>query len=285
MDITPGSKGQACSLARIPGVELWTMRGDEGTAAPLLRPGGTIELAGPPLEIAAALRGGILEHGGDDAAQVPKERRQFLILLTEFLSCFLRSNRTGAMLGELGNYRECAHGRMKRLRGDRVRVFHRGQRAEGSLPGGGFWFEHLVGNAFIKVRADEVRLNMRWAWPEDYVQSLREGGFIAADERPHRREVDVAARFGHQIIAASCKTGGTMHSFDAWRREAEALAIAGFGRLAVPILIHPCPPADLVRASGREKGRALVLGLAELGRDGLRKDLLSLFRSRSTLLD
>lgn len=291
VDITPGSKGQACALARLDRSQLWSLHGTLGTAAPLFGDGRSLRLQGPGLRVAGSVIGGPLEDPGDDAKAVQPQRAQFLEQIMAFLRCFLTSRGEAAHLGRIGRPRRCQHGGEMTTRqagSDHVAVHvtHRGRAANGQLASaGGFWFEAVVAHAFVGAGADEVRLNMRWAWPREIVDHLRKSGTLRPGERVHRRELDVAARFGHQVVCVSCKTGNPdPDRLEVQRREIEAVAAGSFGRMAVPILVLPNPAAELVAASRRDPRRAIVLGLADIvsGED-LRGALESVFRKRSTL--
>jgi hypothetical protein len=166
-----------------------------------------------------------------------------------------------------------------------VHVSHRGRIANGELVATGcFWFEPVVAHAFVGAGADEVRLNMSWAWTGEMALHAEQTR-ASSGEPVHRRELDVAARLGHQVLCVSCKTGDPAR-LEAQRHEVEAVARGSFGRLAVPILVHPNPDAELVAESRREPERAIVLGLAEItSPQQLRGVLESAFGARSTLVD
>ncbi len=291
VDITPGSKGQACALARVPGAELWSLRGQVGRAAPLTDDTQSIQLVGPPLNVAAAVGGGLLESAGEDAEEALVGRADFLALALEFLACFvMHTDLKSARLARLDEpkRRKCPHGWMvvvplQEGNAD-VLVQHNRLKHQATVRGdGGFWLEQLVAHAFVKAGADEVRLNVVWAWPKVYVEQLIRGGFFAPGTRPFRREVDGVARFGSQIVVVECKTGDPLH-LPTHRRAIEATAAAGFGRLAVPVLVYPRPRPELVAQGLAERNRAVVLGLAEIAHPGrLRARLEEVFQARSTL--
>lgn len=291
VDITPGSKGQACALARLDAGELWRLDGPRGVATPVLGRQPSVRLGGPDLRVAGRIAGGPLEDSGVDATAIPKHRAQFLELLAGFLRCFLGTTREGVgRLREIGRQRQCPHGTMSIHKRDEqrlaVHIRHRDRSANGELSSlGGFWFEPLVAHAFVAAKADEVRMNMSWAWPREILDHLRQSGTIPPGERIHRREVDVAARFGHQVVCVSCKTGSAGR-LEAQRREIEAVALGSFGRLAVPVLVHLDPDPRLVADSRRARGRALVVGLKEIAwPEQLREILDEAFRRRSTIGD
>lgn len=301
IDITPGSKGQACALARIPDGDLWALQGHRGVAAPVSG-AARARLATPSLDVLAAVTGGVLETTGEDARTPAGSQKAFLSLLTEFLACFAARERgEPSWIGYLAERRKCPHGGMQvtsRGGGVRLRVEHRGRRESGVIPGdgsGGGWFELLAAQALLAAGADEVRLNLRWSWPPDYVAYLERIRPPDDRARPHRRELDVAARFGHQVVALSCKTGrvgmppGTLRITEPLRlarREIEAVARGSFGRMAAPVLAHPKPEPDVVEEGDADRRRAIVVALADLGDpEQLRAKLEAAFRARSTLGD
>ena len=237
--------------------------------------------------------------------------------MLEFLVCFLQ--RTGTKLARLARLddpptRTCAHGRMtvrqwdaqvakgasptetsdargRNGTGDRsaqaeVEVHHGGQHLCGGVRvEGGFWIEELVAYALARAGAEEVRVNIGWAWPREYVDYLIRNRFVPQGQRPQRREIDVAARFGHQVLAVECKTGDPLH-LPSHRRKIEGTAAGSLGRLAVPVLVYPRPSQQLVQESLRTRGRAIVLGFAEIADPGRLKQLLvEVFRARSTIGD
>ena len=92
----------------------------------------------------------------------------------------------------------------------------------------GAWLEQVVPAALVKARADEVCLNLKWAWLPGV--SVPEGG--PGDE------LDVAARFGHALLAISCKVRATGVSLRRQAAEAEAIARTCLGRFAVPVVVR-----------------------------------------------
>jgi hypothetical protein len=238
VDVTPGTKGQACALARLPGAQLWSLQGHRGLAAALDGGKESLPLSGPPLFISAAVTGGTLQSGGRriDAGQRPA-RAGFLDVLIEFIGCLAADGRAF----QPGPSVSCTHGRVTTHRRSAdeasLAVTHRGRSATGSIEGGGFWLEELVAYALVKAGADEALIDISWDWSSamrEYLQSL---GRYAA----HRRELDVAARFGHQIVAVSCKTLPPRwiepERLDAMWREIQAVAFGAFGNFAAAILV------------------------------------------------
>lgn len=282
IDITPGSKAQACALARVKGVELWTLQGHAGSAVPLIGSEGAIPLSGPDLLTAARVTGGALASSGRDMGSLSPQRSAFLALLAEFLACFVAERRRAEWHFHRLENRTCSHGSMSIAREGRavgrVEVTHKGRSCEGEVGrDDGFWLKELVANAILRAGADEVRTGIRWAWPKDVLAHLRRLGY----RRPHRSEIDVVGRFGHRVLCISCKTGPNV-SLRAARREVEAVALGGFGRMAVSIVVRP-----MVELAPVEKSpEASVLAVADLVvPSGLRSKLHTIFESRSTLGD
>jgi hypothetical protein len=92
------------------------------------------------------------------------------------------------------------------------------------------WFEAFVAAALVDAGADEVICNLKWQWYTDH------------DRRPDgwhfRDELDIAARFGTNLIAVSCKTG----NYDDLRKdrwEIDYVASTGLGVFTRAVLAVP----------------------------------------------
>lgn len=295
VDISPGSKAQTCALARTGAGQLWSLLANRGLAMPLLDAGlPALRLRSPGLVVVAAVTGGGLEDRGEDMATVATDRRQFLDVLTEYCGCLLQEGGRLPRISERHHSGRCEHGRhaLGRARlatnGEppQVTVTHGDRTVTGALPlEGGFWLEPVVGRLMALAGADEVRVGMKWSWPPEirrHLQTVLRDHGQARARVPHRVELDVAARFGHRLVAASCKSY-MPRNLGIGRREVEAVALGGLGRFALPVLVVPSMPEDRDLLATRG---APVFPLADVLKPPvLRERLDQAFRSRSTLAD
>lgn len=262
VDITPGTKAQGCALGRLPGVELWSLRGHRGDAASISHPENPpIPLEGPDVLTQARLRGGTVQVG--PGQEEIRAQGKFYALLAQFLLRYAVEHPEEAVT--LRNMR-CRDGEVSL----NVRVRLDDREATGAIPvGSGLWWERVVAHAFLAAGADEVFCGVRWEW---------------AEESSIRDEVDVVARFGHRFVAVSCKSG-ERHPVRRTIAEIEAVAYSCLGRFAVPLVV--CPILEDERSEQLEGGQgAVVLGLRHVAdADLLGKTLQKLFELRTTLRD
>lgn len=280
IDVTAGTKGQACALAQLTGAELWTMDGGHGIARRLDVQDVTRQLDGPPLLSWAWIGGGPLSDPGIDVTRMPPEEKTFWSVLAEYAGCVETTSRAF----NVARSGHCPHGQLRVSRGDggvSLEVRHRDRRAVGTAEFGGRWLEKLAAAALVLAQADEVRLNLWWPWSEDVQRAQSERGLVGT----HRREIDVVARFRHQVVVVECK--GDPHVVDVVvRKQIEAKAQATFGRLAVPVVVRPGADPGVRQQSRSEPQRSIVLGLSDLADPGkLRHFFDRMFVSRSTLTD
>lgn len=260
VDITPGTKAQGCSLARLPGVEVWSVQGDRGQAVCLSdATKRSLELKGPDVLTQARLQGGSVTMG-PDTNEIARQGR-FYGLLRDFLVRYVEENPgEGVSLRDMS----CRGGKVSL----HVRVELDGHEETGTLPGvGGFWWERVAAHALLSAGADEVFCGVRWSW---------------AEENTVRDEVDVVARFGHRFVAVSCKSGHNQTLRSAVG-EIEAVARSCLGRFALPMVVRPVL-AEMELAKWRKRQGVAVLDLRHMADPAsLRQELERIFRGLSTL--
>ncbi len=289
VDISPGSKAQACALARTGIGQLWSLLPNRGVALPLREDDGAgVPLRGPGLVTVAQVMGGGLEDPGEDVTRISPDERQFLGILAECCDCILLDGGRLPRLSER-HHGWCEHGtrelgRSRSQAADGLTQFtvtHGDRTATGTLPReGGYWLEQVVGHLVAQAGADEVRTGLKWAWPAEVRNYLKSVLGDAHGRIPHRAELDVAARFGHRLVAISCKSY-VPSAIATPRREVEAVAAGGLGRFALPVLVVPTRPKTQRTMSTTG---AQVLALGDVMKAAtLRERLEQAFRSRSTL--
>lgn len=229
VDITPGTKAQACELARIPNAEIWEISGDTEQANRISDSSGkSLPLEVPALLTQAYCVGGELQDIGSELKKFEKQK-ELLTLLTQFYSRYVREHESKQI--RLNNL-DCRGGTLRIFNDGHIEVKLDGKRQNGFLPSQsskqqyeGYLFEILVANAIKSAGADEVRHSVEWKWPQ--------GIHI----RGHYAEIDVLARFDTRFVVVSCKTGNI--SITKNQREIEAVAKARIGRFGIPILVCP----------------------------------------------
>jgi hypothetical protein len=131
---------------------------------------------------------------------------------------------------------------------------------------GGYWFECLVGAAFLDAGADEVRVGVKWQWPK---------------RAEPRAEADVLVRWEYWFLAVSCKVGRVQ--LGQALREIEALASSGVGRFAIPILVKPRTDPQAIEQSLQAKKGAVLLDLQIIAdRERLKETIERIIRVRRT---
>ena len=248
VDITPGTKAQACELIRIPNAEIWEISGDTGRANRISDSSDkSLPLEVPDILTQAYCVGGNLQDIGGNLQEF-EEQKDFLELLTQFYSRYVRENECKYIT--LTNL-DCRGGTLRIFNDGQIEVKLDGNRQNGFFPRqyGGYWFEIMAANAFLSAGADEVRHNVKWDWP----QHGQLGGTMD--------EVDVIARFGTRFLAVSCKAGKNVSIAKA-RREIEAVAKSKLGRFAIPILVRPfVKDQGIIRRSLQSRNEAHGLDL------------------------
>jgi hypothetical protein len=237
-DLTPGTKAQTEVFARIPGLQLWSLRPPEAVA---LDGSASQPLQPPDLLTTAQLQGGQLRRGaGIDAKRWAKERIVFLLLLGRAVTQAPRE----LPLDPLPEFQTPRAG-IRQVPGvvGLYDVWVDGTSARGNVPPkGGFWLEQVVAAALVKAGADEVRLNLKWDWPP---------GELASEGGP-RDELDVAARFGLHIFAFSCKLKCESIPLRRQGAEVESVARTCLGRFAVPVTVRVRAPKNLTAGAPRQ---------------------------------
>jgi Holliday junction resolvase len=250
-DITPGRKAQGYVLGLIPGIKLWSLRPDLGKAVAL---DGTelLPLRGSDIVTQARVRGGRLVEG-EDVLAWNADDQGFWSMLGQFVaikSRELQDRAANFSFVPLRNMR-CAQGEV-RLDDMMTTVVIGAKRSSLQLTRevieGGFWFERVVARRFAEAGAEEVRINVKWAWPND-VQAYG-----------HRDEVDVIARFGSSFFVISCKAGRRKRfKITTEAHNVEAVASRCIGRMAVPLLVLPIVSRELASETlGAEFGTAVL---------------------------
>jgi len=269
-DVTPGRKAQGCLLARIPGVQLWSLRAAAREAV-ALEGEGRKQLQGPDLLTLARIQGGLLRNSGADACRWGRRRLEFLLLMGRFLTALIKREGRRIALDPLrnislpeGELRIDSHGQALLKFGDESK--------KGSLQlRGGFWFEEVIAATFVTAGADEVRVGMEWEWPAEILERPR------TKPLSQRDEIDIVARFGPRVVAVSCKME-RKPSIAAARREIVSAALTCLGRFALPLLVLQrfASPLPMDQAS------ATVVDLAMLHEVPLRDTLDRIWTARST---
>jgi hypothetical protein len=278
-NISPGRKAQGVALGRLPGVQLWSLHTRQGEALPLLASpdSGSLPLQGPDLVTQTRMNGGKLARAGDDARAWTQDFLDFLNLLGRFLASKLTENPKARISLSPLSTMECSRGRLT-VRDHVIEVEHDGKRKRHTLnPEGGYWFEKVVAAAFVAAGMDEVRVEVKWAWPPEAVPPMepRQAAF--------RDEADLVVRLGPRFFVVSCKVG-PKPSHTQVAREVEAVTLRCVGRLAVPLVIRPwIDPAILEERKKISRGAAFLHfpSLCEPGQ--LRQTLNELWSVRSTL--
>lgn len=269
-DVTPGTKAQSEVFARIPRLELWSQSPPHAIQIEGDR---RLELRPPDLLAQARMRGGRLASRPRlaDAKQWSREHVRFLLLLARAVARAPQDLALDPLAGFAQGGTVLMPLRSDDPRKQRWKVHVDGLKAQGWLPVvGGAWLERVVAAACVEAGADEVWLNLEWDWPPGEPPAPRHGP---------RSELDVAARFGWQLFAFSCKLrtkGGMTRRYAA---EIEAIASTGLGRFAIPVLVRVrprCPPRSRI-------GNTALLDLETVVAANFRERLTELAQTRRTL--
>ena len=249
-DISPGTNGQACATVLLSGVELWSQR-TKGGKAVALDGGASLPLETPPALVQARMRGGRLCRKPKNACAWSPHQIDML--------CGLATSIVGG-----------------RWDWGRISGLVRAARSSGlSLPKkpAGAWFEELVAGLAVASGAEEVWLNVKWAW-----SGARSG------PRVFRDEIDVLVRRGGNMFVISCKLlppSGFSLARDA--SETEAVTRDGVGRLAIPVLVRPQLDGGVIRAQLGKRRGAVYLDLRGIAGPGAFGSVLDrIARSRRT---
>lgn len=278
LDMTPGTKAQACEMARLMDADLWCLQGAKGIASRLSGAGET-PLAGAPLLVWAQAVGGELVPDAPPDCRLGTDpgRGAFLHALHHALLPTLREAQGPIDLNRLLHRLNLDPASPVCRSGDCISIDgppeHRGTfNTIGGL------FEELVGHALLALEPDELCASIKWRWNE-----IIEASLLRRHAEPHRRELDLALRLGHRMAVCSCKSTDEGHTSSAdAAREIENLAAGTFGRLTLPVLIRTRIDPDRKRES-IARG-ALLLDLLDLAEPATLRDTFNrAFAARSTL--
>jgi len=260
-DVSPGTKAQAVTFARLPGLKLWSLHPPNAVA---LDGQASIPLQYPDLLTLSRIQSGILHGHGSDAKQWGEKKVRFLQLLGRAIT----EMPPDLSLDPLEAFDQ-ANASLNCDSNGKWHVRVDNQRASGTVPPkGGGWLEQVVAAAFVNAGAEEVYLNLKWAWPPG-VRVPRNGP---------RAELDIAARIGPSIFAVSCKLRAQNLSVRKQAAEVEAMARIHFGRFAIPVAVR----VRLAPTSPPEKG-AVCFDLKTVVSDNFRQKLDEAVRARRTL--
>lgn len=275
-NITPGTKAQAVALSRIPGLDLWSL-GRDG-ARSLADERRTLPLRGPDLAVQAWLEGGTILQSSQP--QIRDKEKRFLCDLVLFLARWVEEKRQSGhepvSLVPLPEELTCSAGSLRRIDGGVELRLANGRRWRRSLESSGAWLERAVAACLIEAGCDEVRLNVKWAWPPG-----TEPPPAKDHHHPFRDEADVVARLENRFFVFSCKAGKKKMTRLRLTKEIAAVAENCLGRLAVPVLVSPWFADAEVKASLREPVVCLNFASLEPGR--LKATLCEAWMARSTL--
>lgn len=240
-NVSPGRKIQTLSLASVPGMAICSLDNQRGVVSGLAT---ELPLRGPSIEVqTTTCAGPLLRPGKVATGKSPWQHLAVALLEAARCQCVGPAGLAGRnprRLG-LGDGRALELVTRKSLLALVLLQPVAPRKVLVPLPldvNDGAWFEQLVAESFAAAGADEVRRNVKWAWPERFAP--RRNG-----ERMHwhRDETDVVARFGPRFVVVSCKAGKFKPRADA--REVAAVASMGCGRFALPVLAVPFRPAGL----------------------------------------
>lgn len=291
LDITPGTKSQACEMARVADADLWTIQGNEGLAKHL-DTDARVPLNGPPL-----LTWTHIAHGPLTAERPPRcldaqdrARTPFLKALHRNLRGPLRDAPAPvdlkSLLDELHNDRGSPIRLRRNWSAENWTLWiNWPQQHSDTFDDFGALFEDLVSQALLRLAPDELCQNIAWSWSSQMEKGIRDRMQRKGLDptQPHRRELDIALRFGHRVVAVSCKSSAEAHrpTPDAMH-EIEALAETAFGRFTLPVLVRTRFPQEMKDAS-LARG-AVLLDLVDLADPaGVRRTLMGAFAKRSTV--
>jgi hypothetical protein len=264
-DVTPGTKAQTEVFARIPRLQLWSLRPPQAVA---LDGSQSLPVQPPDLLTTAEVQGGRLRRGECvNAKRWPEAQRDFLLLLGRALTHAPHQ----LPLDPIPQF-ATQQAEIQQVGGlCTVRV--NGKRQRGTVaPGGGGWLERVVAAALVKAGADEVWLNLKWEWP---------AGEPAPAGGP-RDELDVAARWGADIFAFSCKLRARNITPLRQAAEVEAVARTCLGRFAIPAVVRVRLARDYVEGTPPREG-AVFFDLAAVVRQDFGDRLKSAAAARRTL--
>lgn len=250
VDVTAGTQPQALALAGARAAQTWCLASSD-TAVRLDR-WDSRPTAAPPLIVLAEMCGGSFDL--DDQPLEQPENRRFVRLLGRALARYLANGLDrGRSITEIPKCPTQSWGSIEPLGDGRVRVTLDGETATGTKPltNGGNWLEWVTAGAFMDAGAEEVRVGIRWMFP---------------DSREPMNEADVAARVGKRMFvvegkSARTRTGGKVK---AGRIQVEAVAPQGFGSYAIPVVARPRVDPALFNQQLDARRGALLIDLALL---------------------
>jgi len=273
IDITPGTKAQACALAclsRINNSEIWSLRGDTGESVCISEPNKKKNLCVPNILTQAKCCGGDITNFGINQNHL-KYQKHFWVLLTQFFDRYVKEGGKDFRLTNL----KCTNGYLKPIgKFFEVKLDNQIEKLEIRLSEGGFWFESMVAGCFLFAGANEIMCNIKWDWPGGIAYTAYKG-------KTFMNEVDVICRINHRFIAISCKLG--QNQIAKPKREIEAVARAGLGRFCIPIFIRPKISDDMIEESINSNRGAVLLDIEYIAYpDRLKDTLIKAFKSRTT---
>jgi len=246
INISPGTKAQAFSLAQLKGVSLWSLENLKQQSVPLA-PGinKPMPYNFPPIELLGFAGGGSFLDAGISKSEI-ESRLDFLKYMAEIVANFTYKD-FDSLLGKegwrAGMEIKNRAGKIvcKAVEADQSKMIFQvtvnGITLEGLLKGPpkeGFWLEEIVAGAFLEAGGkdiEDMRTNIRWAWPNQ-----RPGN------NAHRTELDMAIIWNGEkkgaIVAVSCKLVIKKENVEQNHREIVAEARANFGRFALPVIVR-----------------------------------------------
>lgn len=250
VDVTAGTQPQALALAGARSAQMWCIASSE--RAVRLDQWESRPTTAPPLLVLAEMCGGSFEL--EDQPLEQPENRRFVRLLGRALARYLAKGLDrGRSITAIRRFPPQSWGSVEQLGGGRVRVTLDGETAEGTEPltNDGNWLEWVTAGAFMDAGAEEVRVGIRWTFP---------------DSREPMNEADVAARVGKRMFVVEGKSArtGTGGRVKAGRIQVEAVAPQGFGSYAIPVVVRPRVDPVLFRKQLDAKRGALLMDLALL---------------------
>lgn len=274
LDITPGTKAQACAFTRFRGGTHWSLDVRRNTAVCLSAGDLSHPIAVPTLDVQARVAGGELKKGYNVIQCLEANQARFLEALLQLLVWAGTNDPIG--LYELRS-KSFRMGRSLRVNNNAVTVRWENETYAGTIPNDrqGVWLEHVTSWLLKAAGGDEVWHGVKWDWPDNP---------NPADINVFKDEIDVVGRFDTRFVAVSCKAGRGKPPFagiSGAKSEIEAVAGKNVGRLSIPLLVHVLANEEHYKQTINAKRGAVILGLDKLCKvSTLRKCLTEIFQSR-----
>ncbi len=256
VNISPGSKSQTWTLARLPlpNLELWSLHTTHRVAACLTGEKAPLPLDLPPIKLQASCVGGKLASEGIPLERI-RAQQEFYAACADVIASaspykLLIEWQPGAKIEDSQKKKSVVCTAISPPTGTmELKVKDGQQEYSGRVlynpdnPRDGRWFEEVAAGALLyhfPKRIKDLRIGVRWAW------------LGSTDAGPHfRTDLDILLRWDNAYVGIECKLGAIKNPdiLEDICNGVMAETRAGLGRFALPVLLRGSFPRDLQQAA------------------------------------